>query len=165
MTEAPNHWLMKSEPGSYSIDDLARAGRDCWEGVRNFQARNHMRAMQLGDLVLFYHSSVRPPGVAGVAKVVATAYPDPTQFETDSPYYDKRASKKRPLWDMVDVAFVQRFGQLIPLSQLRDDPALDGMLVTKRGMRLSVQPVEPSHFARILELANNPTLATGLSRH
>lgn len=148
------HWLMKTEPEAYAIHDLERDGRQGWDGVRSFQARNHMRAMRLGDRVLFYHSSVSPPGVAGLAKVVRLAYPDPSQFDPESPYFDRRSSEKRTLWEMVDIAFVERFASLVPLSDLRQEAALAGMLATKRGLRLSVQPVEAAHYDHIVELAH-----------
>lgn len=150
-------WLMKSEPDVYSIDDLARERRGRWEGVRNYQARNHLRSMRVGDLALFYHSSTEPPGVAGLARVCREAYPDPTQFDPQSPYYDAKASPDAPRWSMVDVEFVEKFREFVPLAQLKAERALAGMRVVQRGMRLSVQPVEPAHFRRVLELARAKT--------
>jgi predicted RNA-binding protein with PUA-like domain len=146
-------WLMKSEPDVYSIDDLARAGRGIWEGVRNFQARNHMRAMHEGDLALFYHSSTTPPGVAGLMRIAREAYVDDTQFDPKSPYYDEKSKPAAPRWDRVDVEFAEKFSVFVPLEDLRNDPACEGMLVIKRGMRLSVQPVEAAHFKHVLRLA------------
>ncbi len=128
-----NYWLMKSEPSVYSIDDLKRDKTTSWEGVRNFQARNFMRdAMKKGDHVLFYHSNAEPSGVAGVAEVVREGYPE--------------ASGAKPLWFMVDLKFIQKFEHFVSLEELKTNPMLAGMLVVKRGMRLSVQPVEKKHF-------------------
>ncbi len=152
------YWLMKSEPSVYAIEDLERDGRAEWEGVRNYQARNLMRdEMRRGDLVLFYHSNAKPSGVAGVARVVREAYPDPTALDPTSPYHDPRATPEDPRWVQVDLGFVERFERLVPLAALKADPALEGMLVTRRGQRLSVQPVERAHFARVLELAGART--------
>lgn len=147
------HWLMKSEPDVYGIDDLARDGTTTWEGVRNYQARNFLRDdMRVGDLVLFYHSNASPPGVAGVARVSREAYPDPTAHDPASPYFDATAPRDAPRWLMVDVAFVERFPHMVPLDSLKADPALDGMLVLRKGQRLSVQPVAPEHFAHVVAL-------------
>jgi len=153
MADAVRHWLMKTEPGTYGIDRMAAEGRTGWDGVRNARARNHMQEMSVGDAVLFYHSSCKPPGVAGLCRVVAEAHPDPTQFDRASPYFDKRASDKNVRWHMVDVEFVAKFDALLSLDALKADAALDGLLATKRGMRLSVQPVSPEHYARVVELA------------
>ena len=145
---------MKSEPDVYSIDDLARDGTTSWSGVRNYQARNFMRDdMKVGDLVLFYHSNAEPPGVAGIAKVVRTAHPDLTALDPRSPYHDLKATPENPIWQMVDVGFVAAFKRIVSLDELRADPALAGMLVIKRGMRLSVQPVDPAHFKRVESMA------------
>ena len=131
-------WLMKSEPGSYAIDDLARDRRTFWNGVRNYQARNFMRdGMKAGDLVLFYHSNAEPPGVAGLARVFGKARPEPDD----------------PAWVGVDLEFVERFSRILPLAALKAEPALRGMLVLQRGMRLSVQPVEERHVRKVLTLA------------
>jgi predicted RNA-binding protein with PUA-like domain len=146
------HWLMKSEPGSYSIDDLARDGRTSWEGVRNYQARNFMRdEMRPGDGVLFYHSNANPPGVAGLARISRAGYPDPTARDPDSRYFDPAASDEDPRWFMVDLEFVTRFEALVPLSALRDAPGLEEMLVNKKS-RLSVQPVTVREFAIVKEM-------------
>jgi predicted RNA-binding protein with PUA-like domain len=152
-----HYWLMKSEPDVYSIDDLARAKTGTWEGVRNYQARNHMRAMAVGDLALFYHSSVSPPGVVGLMTIAREAYVDDTQFDPKSPYHDASSKPEAPRWERVDVAFAEKFPEFVTLDQLKSDPALEGMLVIKRGMRLSVQPVERAHFAHILRLAGSKT--------
>lgn len=147
------YWLMKSEPTVYGIDDLERDGISGWEGVRNYQARNLMRdELRIGDLAFFYHSNAVPPGVVGVMRVVREAYPDDTALDPASPYYDARSRDGQTAWRRVDVAFEARLPVFVPLAQLKADPALDGMLVIRRGMRLSVQPVEAVHFAHILRL-------------
>jgi predicted RNA-binding protein with PUA-like domain len=150
----PQYWLMKSEPDVYSIDDLARDGRTPWTGVRNFQARNFMRdAMRVGDVVFFHHSNAEPPGIAGLARVASAAYPDPTQFDRKSDAFEPRATREAPVWMLVDVAFERKFARLLPLEDLRGDPALSGLLLLKKGQRLSVQPVAPDHARRLLALA------------
>ena len=138
---------MKSEPNVYSIDDLRRDRRTAWTGVRNYQARNNMRAMKKGDLVLFYHSSTAPPGVAGVAKVVKEAYPDPTQFDRKSEYHDPKSAKEDPRWWLVDVAFVRRFDETLPLVTIKADKRLADMVLVNNS-RLSVQPVKAREFDR-----------------
>lgn len=138
-------WLMKSEPNTYSIDDLERDGRTHWDGVRNYQARNLMRDMETGDRVLFYHSNANPPGVAGLAEVVRKAYPDPTARDPDSDYYDPKATEAEPRWYMVDIAFVAKLPEFVPLSDIKEAAALDEMVLTKRS-RLSVQPVDPEEY-------------------
>lgn len=149
-----NHWLLKSEPGTYSIDDLQRDGVTCWEGVRNYQARNTMRdLMEVGDRALFYHSRSNPPGVVGVAEVCRSAYPDHYSWDPDSPYFDPKSTPEAPRWFMVDVAFVEKLPRTIALSELKADPALEGMEVVRKGSRLSVQPVAEAHFEHILHLA------------
>lgn len=156
---ARKHWLVKSEPEVYSIDDLAADGRTEWTGVRNYQARNYMRdEMAIGDLVLFYHSNASPPGVAGVARVCSEAHPDPTQFDRKSEYFDAKSSPDDPRWSLVDVEFVERFDEPVSLETLKANAdTLEGMMVIKRGVRFSVQPVDPKHFARVLELAGAKT--------
>jgi predicted RNA-binding protein with PUA-like domain len=156
----PRHglWLMKSEPDVYGIDALERDGSTGWDSVRNFMARNFMKdEMKLGDLVLYYHSNAEPSGIAGVAKVSGPPRSDPTQFDPKSDYYDATSPKDVPRWQMVDVAFVERFAKLVELDVLKNDPALAEMLVIRKGMRLSVQPVERRHFVRVLELAGAKT--------
>jgi predicted RNA-binding protein with PUA-like domain len=148
------YWLLKSEPDVYSIEDLERDGTTHWDGVRNHQAKNFMRdEMQIGDRVLFYHSNAKPPGVAGVAEVVREGYPDFTAFDKEDPHYDPKSKKDSPTWFMVDVGFVERFPQVLPLDTLKAVPALEGMLVRRRGMRLSVQPVERKHFDKVVRMA------------
>ncbi len=146
------YWLMKTEPESFSIDDLKRLKKDAWSGVRNYQARNFMKEMKVGDAVLFYHSSTTPPGVAGLAKVVTLAHPDETQFDKKSPYYDPKATKAKPIWYCVDVGYVQKFQKLIPLEKLRAVKALKNMVLLERGSRLSVQPVTEKEYATIIKL-------------
>ncbi len=144
---ARHYWLMKSEPGAYSIDDLERDGETCWEGVRNYQARNLLRdELKVGDLVLFHHSSARPAGVAGIAKVVKGGYPDHFAFDRKSRYFDLKSKKDNPTWMMVDVAFVEKFDGVVALADLKAEPALVNMMVVRRGMRLSVQPVTETEF-------------------
>lgn len=151
-------WLVKSEPSVYPIEALEAEGRTAWTGVRNYQARNFMRDdMRPGDLVLFYHSSAEPPGVAGVAKVLGDAYPDPLQFDSKSEYFDAASSLDEPRWQLVDLGFVERFRRLLTLAELKAEPSLEGMLVLQRGQRLSVQPVDAAHFRKVLELAGART--------
>ena len=160
MARAKKHWLVKSEPEVYAIDDLARDGRTGWDGVRNYQARNYMRdEMAVGDLVLFYHSNAKPPGVAGVARVASAAYADPTQLDPKSEYYDEKASADAPRWMQVDVEHVETFDELVPLDALKSEAALEGMMVVQRGVRFSVQPVDKKHFARVLKMAGAKTRA------
>jgi predicted RNA-binding protein with PUA-like domain len=146
------HWLLKSEPDSYSIDHLREQGVGHWDGVRNFQARNNLRAMKLGEQAFFYHSSCEPPGIAGICEVVREAYPDHTQFDPESRYFDPRSSPDRPRWYMPDVGFVRKFDRLIPLAELRQIPGLEDMALLRR-MRLSVQPVGEQEWKIILGLA------------
>jgi predicted RNA-binding protein with PUA-like domain len=148
-------WLMKTEPGSYSIDDLAQAPdlTTSWDGVRNFQARNFMRdAMKSGDLVLFYHS-VKKPGVVGIAKVTRESYPDHTAWNPESAYYDPRSTPEKPLWFMVDVQLVEKFEAPVPLSALRTVKELEGMVLLQKGSRLSVMPVAEEEFKIINRMA------------
>ena len=145
---------MKTEPSSYSIDDLAREKTAAWTGVRNFQARNLMwKEMRVGDPVLFYHSSTDPAGVAGLAVVASAPHPDLTQFDKKGHYYEPRATKEKPVWWCVDVRFVKKFPRLIPLEELRKMKALEGMVLLRRGSRLSVQPVTAGQYAAIVARA------------
>ena len=147
------YWLMKSEPDVYSIDQLKQDGQAEWEGVRNYQARNFMRDdMRVGDRVLYYHSNTKPPGVVGLAKVCRKAYPDFTQFDEDHKYYDPKASEDNPRWYMVDVEFVEKFPQTISLEALKETPGLEDMVVTRKGSRLSVQPVLPDEYKLVVKL-------------
>lgn len=145
---------MKSEPEVYSIDDLKKDRTTSWDGVRNYSARNHMRAMRKGDLVLFYHSNANPPGVIGVAKVDKEAYPDHTAWDKRSKYYDEKSSREKPRWDMVDVRFVEKFERLVPLDELKTTKGLQDMVVIKRG-RLSVQPVKKKEFDVVCRLGRS----------
>jgi predicted RNA-binding protein with PUA-like domain len=150
---ARRYWLVKSEPGSYSIDDLERDGKTMWDGVRNYQARNTMRDdMKVGDLVLFHHSSAKPPGVAGVARVCSKPYADPSAFRKGHKYHDPKSDPDDPTWFLVDLEFVEKFPEVVPLAALKAEPKLDGMLLLKRGMRLSVQPLEKKHFDLVRKL-------------
>jgi predicted RNA-binding protein with PUA-like domain len=147
------HWLMKTEPDAFSIDDLERVGTEPWTGVRNYQARNFMRQMKPGDRVLFYHSSCAVPGIYGLAEVASTPYPDPTQFDRRSDYHDPKATREQPRWELVDVRFVRRLDPPLTLARLRDHADdLEGLLLLQRGSRLSVQPVTPHQYRRILSL-------------
>lgn len=150
------HWLMKTEPDTFSIADLARVRVEPWSGVRSFFARAHMREMSVGDQVLFYHSSCQPPGVAGLAKVARTGVVDETQFDPRSPYFDEKATREKPVWDCVDVEYVSTFPHFVTLERLRNDPELADMAVLKVG-RLSVQPVTPAEFARVVAMSATPS--------
>jgi predicted RNA-binding protein with PUA-like domain len=147
------YWLMKSEPGDYSIDDLARDGTTHWDGVRNYQARNLMRDdMTVGDRVLFYHSNAKPPGVIGIAEVVRDAYPDHTQFDPDDGHFDPKSNPDDPRWVMVDISFVEKLPRLVGLPELKECPELEEMVLLNRS-RLSVQPVSAEHFDFIVAKA------------
>jgi predicted RNA-binding protein with PUA-like domain len=144
---AKRYWLMKSEPYLYGIDDLERDGDASWDGVRNFQARNMMRdQMQIGDRVLFYHSNADPPGVAGTAEISRRAYADLTALDPESDYHDPKATEEDPRWLQVDVRFVEKFDRVVPLATLRETAGLEDMLVIRRGMRLSIQPLTRDQF-------------------
>jgi len=147
------HWLMKTEPETFSIDDLARVHVEPWTGVRNPMARNLMRdQMTVGDAVLFYHSSTDPTGVAGLARVARTGVIDETQFDPASPYYDAKAQRDEPRWICVEVEFAEKFPQVLPLSVLRARKSLGNMMLMK-WPRLSVQPVEPPAYHTIVKMA------------
>ncbi len=151
-TENRNNWLMKSEPDTFSLEDLAArpGGREPWDGVRNYQARNFMRdEMRVGDPVLFYHSNCASPGVVGLAEVASRPYPDPTAFDPSSDYYDPKSSPDNPRWILVDVRFVARFERVVTLREMRAEPALEGMRILQKGNRLSITPVAPEEFALI----------------
>lgn len=153
MPRPRRYWLMKCEPDAYSIEDLERDGTTCWEGVRNYQARNLLRdEVKRGDGVLFYASGAQPPGVTGIARVTRDGYPDRFAFEVGHPYHDAKSDPDDPTWYMVDIAFVERFPAKVPLATLKATPGLEQMMVTKRGMRLSVQPVSEQEFAIVRRL-------------
>jgi predicted RNA-binding protein with PUA-like domain len=147
-------WLMKSEPDSFSIDDLKARKREPWDGVRNFQARNYMwKQMVVGDRVLFYHSNCKVPGVVGLAKVASKPYPDPSQFDAASKYFDSDSAVDNPRWWLVDVAFVKKFRRVVSLDELRTHAdELNAMALLQKGSRLSVQPVSDEHAEFILGL-------------
>ena len=145
------YWLMKSEPDDVSIDDLAAMPKQtvAWYGVRNYQARNFMREQQIGDRLFFYHSSCPEPGIAGIAEVVKLAYPDETQFDRKSKYYDAKATRDKPRWFNTDVKLVRKT-RLVHLSELREQPALENMRLLARGNRLSITPVDPAEWKFIM---------------
>jgi predicted RNA-binding protein with PUA-like domain len=146
------YWLVKSEPSCYSIQDLKRDKTTSWTDVRNYQARNYLRTMKKGDLVLFYHSSCAVPAVVGTAIVSKEAYPDPTQFDSKNEGYDPKSTKENPRWSTVDVQLLEIFNDPLTLNELKTDPAFGGMEVTKQGSRLSVQSVSQDHFSHVLKL-------------
>jgi predicted RNA-binding protein with PUA-like domain len=150
-----HYWLMKSEPDTFSIDDLAtKAGQiEHWDGVRNYQARNFIRAMSVGDQAFFYHSSCDEPGIVGIIEIVRAAYPDPSAFDHNSPYYDPKSSPERPRWDMVDVRLLHRLQRLIPLGEIKRNRRLAAMHLVQRGNRLSVMPVTAAQWQAILKIA------------
>ncbi len=148
-------WLMKSEPSVYGIADLARDRRTLWEGVRNYQARNFMREMSVGDHVLFYHSNSNPTGIVGVARVRTAAKGDPTQFDPRSEYFDEAAKREDPRWSAVEVEFESKFAGALTLDDLRSERALANMMILRKGNRLSVTPVAASEFAAIVALARS----------
>ena len=148
-----NYWLMKTEPDTFSIDDLKRNKREAWDGVRNYQARNFMRDdMRVGDGVFFYHSNCAEPGIAGLAKVATDAYPDPSQFDPKSKYFDAGSSRDNPRWMLVDVIFVKKLKRVITLDELKNHKALTDMRLLRKGNRLSVMPVEAADWKYILGL-------------
>jgi predicted RNA-binding protein with PUA-like domain len=162
MAASRRYWLVKSEPSSYSIEDLERDGSTCWEGVRNYQARNFMRDdMKIGDRVLFYASNAEPTGVTGVAEVSRSAYPDPFQFDDSSDYFDPKSSPESPAWCMVDVRFVERFPSTVELATLKATPGLEAMMVVQRGSRLSVQPVTRDEYDIVVKLGRRKRAARG----
>jgi len=155
MSKRKRYWLMKSEPGDFSIDDLERVGTEPWTGVRNYQARNFMRdGMQPGDGVLFYHSNCEVPGIYGIAEVAGPAYPDPTQFERKSKYFDPKAKRDEPRWMLVDVAFVRRFAGPVPLDEIRERASALGedFALVRKGTRLSVMPVTAAQWKILLSM-------------
>jgi len=149
-----NYWLMKSEPDAYSIDDLERDGRDRWDGIRNYQARNFMRDdMKIGDLAFFYHSNCNPPGIVGICEVVSEAYPDHTAFDPNEKYYDAGSDPENPRWMMVDVRYKRKTKRLISLEEIKQHAdRLEGFPLIRRGNRLSIMPVEKKHWDLILAL-------------
>jgi predicted RNA-binding protein with PUA-like domain len=147
------YWLIKSEPDVFGIEDLERVGREPWNGVRNYQARNYMRdQMEPGDLALFYHSNAKPSGVVGIARVAGPPYPDSTQFDPQSEYFDPKSTAENPRWMLVDFEFVEKFPQVVSLDQLKAEKSLAGMLVIQKGTRLSITPVDPKHFKKVCKM-------------
>ncbi|MFD2640746.1 EVE domain-containing protein [Pseudomonas japonica] len=146
------YWLMKSEPDELSITDLARLGDARWDGVRNYQARNFMRAMAVGDAFFFYHSSCPEPGIAGIARISRAAYPDPTALDPQSHYHDPKANAEKNPWSAVDVAHVETFGKVLGLGYLKQQTALAELPLVQKGSRLSVMPVTAEQWAAILNL-------------
>ena len=154
MARERRYWLMKTEPGTYSIADLKRDGSTCWEGVRNYQARNMMRdEMQVGDGVLFYHSQVKPMGIYGIAEIVREAYPDDAAFDPKEKYYDPKSDPAKPTWMMVDVGYIATVDPPVTLEMLKQTPGLEQMQVVQKGSRLSVQPVTPKEWDIVLGMA------------
>jgi predicted RNA-binding protein with PUA-like domain len=150
-----HYWLMKSEPESFSIEHLRARPRQTehWDGVRNYQARNFLRAMKKGDLAFFYHSSCEVPGVYGTIEIARTAYPDPTAWDPENHHYDPRSTPERPLWDMVDVRFQREFKQPVTLTAIKVQVALKKMPLVQRWSRLSVMPVTTQEWNTIMKLA------------
>jgi predicted RNA-binding protein with PUA-like domain len=149
----PRYWLFKSEPDAYGFEQLRKDRTTPWSGVRNYQARNNMMEMKLGDLGLFYHSSTAVPAAVGICRVSRTAYPDATAFQRGGEYYDPRSTPEKPVWMNVDVEYVEPLEHPVTLARMRADPRLVGMALLKRGQRLSVQPVMPQEWNVILELS------------
>lgn len=155
-----DRWLFKSEPDAYGFDRLERERRTAWSGVRNFQARNNMKAMHAGDLGFFYHSSTKIPGIVGIVRVVREAYPDATARERGGDYFDPRATDAKPIWENVDVEYVEALPRIVTLAELRANPDLaPTMVLLRRGSRLSVQPVHPREWEIVLALARQPAPA------
>jgi len=148
------YWLMKSEPDEFSLADLQKRRREPWTGVRNYQARNFMRAAKQGDVVLFYHSNCTEPGIVGLAEVTQTAFPDPTQFDKKSDYYDAKSTADNPRWSCVEVGYVETFRRLVSLEDLRQSPALKSLLILRPWNRLSVTPVTAQEFREIKKLGS-----------
>ncbi len=146
------YWLVKSEPDCYSIEDLKREKVGSWTDVRSYQARNNLRAMKKGDLLLFHHSGCAVPAVVGIAKVVKEAYPDPTQFDPKNEGYDEKSTVDNPRWSTVDVSLVEIFKEPLPLAEIKKNSVFTGMELVKQGSRLSVQPVSEKHFNAVVKL-------------
>jgi predicted RNA-binding protein with PUA-like domain len=147
------NWLFKSEPDVYSIDDLARDKTEPWNGIRNYQVRNMIRDdMNAGDQIIFYHSSCKVPGAAGIARIAGKSRPDPLQFDSSSDYFDAKSNIEDPRWLLVDIEFVRKFKRVITLAELKEHPGLDDFVLTRRGNRLSIFPVSNPHWKIILGL-------------
>ncbi len=154
MPDTLNYWLMKSEPNVYSISDLQREHQTIWEGVRNYQARNFLRKMKVGDLAFFYHSNATPPGIAGLMRIVKSNIVDPTQFDFNSKYYDEKSTQDSPRWQTVEVEFVEAFPTILSLETLKEKFSDEELLVVKRGNRLSVMPVAEKVAEKIIAIAS-----------
>ncbi|MCL7751989.1 EVE domain-containing protein [Guyparkeria hydrothermalis] len=147
------YWLMKSEPDAFSIDDLKRVGTEPWDGIRNYQVRNMIRdEMKPGDRAFFYHSNTKIPGIVGIMDIVSEARPDSTAFDPDEKYYDPKSDPDKPRWLLVDVKYVRHTQRVIPLTELKADPALEEMPLVRRGNRLSIMPVTEDQWEHILSL-------------
>lgn len=146
------YWLMKSEPDVYSITDLQHDRASLWDGVRNYQARNFLREMKIGDYAFFYHSNTKPPGIVGLMQIIETDIADPTQFDQNSEYYDAKSSRESPRWQTVKVKFIEEFPRLISLDKLKENFGDDELLVVKKGNRLSVIPIDVQVAERILAM-------------
>ena len=146
------HWLMKSEPDVYGIHHLQQEGTTLWDGIRNYQARNFMRSMKIGDRAFFYHSNAKPPGIVGMMEVIETGITDPSQFDPSNKYFDPRSSPDAPRWDCVRLRYVGTFAQMLSLDQLREQFSVEELPVVRQGNRLSILPVPEASAARLLEL-------------
>jgi predicted RNA-binding protein with PUA-like domain len=154
-TQGMNYWLLKSEADCYSIDDMRKDKKAVWSGIRNYQARNFIRdQMKKGDLALFYHSSTNPKAVVGVVKVASASYADPSQFDSKDDHFDPKASKEKPIWSVVDVAFQKKFNRPVTLAEIKNRPDLKGIALAEQGSRLSVMPLSEKHFMIIEKLGN-----------
>jgi len=151
-----NHWLMKTEPDVFSIDDLKAAGTEPWDGIRNYQARNFMRdSMKVGDLVFIYHSRVDPPCIVGYAEVASEPYPDPSQFNPDSKYHDAKSDPQNPRWVLVNIKYKGHLQRHISLPELKSAPGLEEMMVTRKGSRLSIQPVATQEWELVMQMSQS----------
>ena len=146
------HWLMKSEPDVYGIHHLQQEGTTLWDGIRNYQARNFMRSMKIGDRAFFYHSNAKPPGIVGMMEVIETGITDPSQFDPSNKYFDPRSRPDAPRWDCVRLRYVGTFAQMLSLDQLREQFSVEELPVVRQGNRLSILPVPEASAARLLEL-------------
>jgi predicted RNA-binding protein with PUA-like domain len=155
------YWLIKSEPDVYGIDAMEREGVGIWDGVRNYQARNYLKAMAVGDYAFFYHSNAKPPGLAGLVRIAEAQVVDPTQFDPGSDYFDPKSSPDQPRWHTVKCQYIETLPKLVPLDVLRDRFAPEELAVVKRGTRLSVLPVEPAIAKRLLDLGGFQTAFQG----
>lgn len=148
-----SHWLFKSEPDAFSIDDLRKAKTTIWDGIRNYQARNYLLTSKVGDLVFFYHSNEKPPGIVGLGKITAINVVDPTQFDETSHYYDPKSTPEKPRWMTVKLAFVEKFPNYLSLDDLREQFSPDELMVVRKGLRLSITPVSDDVAEQLLDLA------------